>query len=165
MKTIGITSGIVVVLFLLAPAAKADKIGDAAARAEPMRAAELAQIYGGKTWRWTEGAGYFAPDRRFVAWSGSGDAASYAEGRWSVTDAGRMCFKAVWRSKAKPASQRTCFRHRKAGASIYQLKEPDGGWYIFRSNKKNSADEYNRLKKGDAATEGLEETKAQFRSR
>ena len=38
-------------------------------------------LYSGKSWRWSDGAAYFSPDRKFVAWTGSGETASYATNR------------------------------------------------------------------------------------
>jgi hypothetical protein len=146
----------------VAQAATADQ---AAAKARPMSAGELADLYGGKTWLWAEGAGYFAPDRRFVAWSGSGAAASYATGRWTVTDSGRMCFKAVWHSKTSRDRSRTCFSHRRSDGAIYQRKGPSGPWYIFKSSKKQPTDEYSKFQRGDKATSGVHDVKSALRTR
>ena len=38
-------------------------------------------------------AGYFSPkQRRFAAWTFTG----YGDGRWFLTDPGKLCFKATW---------------------------------------------------------------------
>jgi hypothetical protein len=123
----------------------------------PMPAWELAQLYGGKSWIWGEGAGYLAPDRKFLAWSGSGDAATYATGRWLVTDGGRMCFKAVWHAKSGSGPNTTCFSHRKVGSTIVQKKEPNGQWYVFRSSEPAATDEYSKLRSGDEVSATLDQ--------
>ena len=35
----------------------------------PLGGAEVIDLYAGKTWKWKNGAAYFAPDGRFKAWS------------------------------------------------------------------------------------------------
>lgn len=121
----------------------------------PMLAWELAQLYGGKSWIWSEGAGYLAADRKFLAWSGSGADATVAKGRWLVTDGGRMCFKAVWHAKSGSGPNTTCFSHRKVGSTILQKKEPSGQWYVFRSSEPAASDEYSKLRNGDEVSATL----------
>jgi hypothetical protein len=123
----------------------------------PMPAWELAQLYGGKSWIWAEGAGFMGPDRKFIAWSGSGDAATFATGRWLVTDGGRMCFKAVWHAKSGSGPNTTCFSHRKIGSTIVQKKEPDGQWYVFKSSEPAPEDEHSKLRNGDEVSATLSE--------
>lgn len=97
-----------------------------------MTGVELYLLYRDKSWRWPNGAGRMESEgRRFVAWSGTGESASWAEGRWVVTDTGRLCMDATWHSQAEAATDRTCFSHRKHGDTIYQKKEPSGDWYVF----------------------------------
>ncbi|MDQ3558088.1 MAG: DUF995 domain-containing protein [Pseudomonadota bacterium] len=146
-----------------APQAQPADAVEAAAKARPMTAVELVQVYGGKSWMWSDGAGYLAPDRRFLAWSGAGDTATYASGRWLVTDAGRMCFKAVWEYDGGSSPALTCFSHRKDGSTIYQRKEPAGEWYVFRHSDASVESEYKKLQKGDAVTANLSLVQAQLR--
>jgi hypothetical protein len=117
---------------------------------------QLFQLYAGKTWLWTDGAGYFSPDRRFVAWSGSGKTASYAAGTWRTSDLGLLCFSATWRGSGYAAPDTTCFSHRIKGRAVYQHREPDGMWYIFRHDPVRKRDEYRKLVGGDRATAGFE---------
>ncbi len=163
MKTSSILLAAVTATTFSIAGAQAAPTKEAIANAERMDAAELVRIYSGKTWRWGEGAGYFDRNRRFVAWSGSGDAATYAEGRWSVTKTGRMCFEAVWRLKGSAAPQKTCFGHRKTGDVMYQRKEPSGDWYVFKGSRKTDDDEYNKLREGDTASKGMQKIKARIR--
>src|SRR5690606_2091616 len=71
----------------------------------------LVKMYSGKTWIWSNGGGYFAPDNRFVAWTGSKSKGSYARGTWSVSD-GRVCTKADWIDKSGSHPSKVCFEHR-----------------------------------------------------
>ena len=130
----------------------ADTGGGMSSGASPMSAKDLAGVYGDKTWVWPNGAGYFAGTGQFVAWSASGEKASYAEGKWTVTDAGRMCMEATWRTKGGSAANVTCFAHQAYGNTIYQMKEPSGEWYIFKHAKVRPKDEYAKLRKGDLAS-------------
>lgn len=128
--------------------------GGRSSGARPISAEDITGIYGGKTWVWQNGSGYFAKTGEFVAWSGSGEKATYAKGKWTVTDAGRMCMTAAWRTKAGSAENTTCFAHQASagGNTIYQMKEPSGDWYIFKHAKIRKKDEYAKLRKGDLAS-------------
>lgn len=120
-------------------------------------AEQLFEVYAGKTWIWEEGAGYFSPDRRFVAWSGSGETATYASGTWRTSDLGRMCFDAVWENTGYDQRVTTCFSHRVDGETIYQAREPNGTWYIFRHDPLRQSDEYLKLVGGDSASATYEQ--------
>jgi hypothetical protein len=120
-----------------------------APRGTAMSASEVYWLYKDRTWLWDEGAGYFAGNRRFTAWSGDGRSASYADGRWLVTEKGRMCFSATWRFQGGEKPNVTCFAHRKAGRVIYQRKEPSGSWYVFRNSPRKRTDESAKLVRGD----------------
>jgi len=127
--------------------------------AEPVSVYELFTIYHNKSWLWKSGAGYFSGDeRRFLAWGGSEDSPTYAEGRWYITEeGGKVCFKAVWHYRGGSKPKRSCFAHRKNGAVILQRSEPDGDWYIFKSAASTAADAFSKLKDGDHVTSKLEE--------
>lgn len=112
--------------------------------AVPLMAVELLQIYGGKTWRWGEGGGYFDLDgRKFRARTVSDRGETRATGTWKITDKGRLCFKARWGSDDKPVE--TCFEHVAYRGDVYQRRLPDGDWYIFRHAKTDPADEHSKL--------------------
>jgi len=117
--------------------------------AAPVSAAALYRLYRDKTWLWQNGAGFFAKDGRFSAWSGSGDEATYAEGRWWVNFLGGLCINATWRSKDWVKVNLTCFSHSKDGNLLYQKREPSGAWAVFRSFPGKPDDEYQKLRKGD----------------
>jgi hypothetical protein len=120
---------------------------------EPLTAFELLQLYQGKSWLWGDGAGYFSPEqRRFVAATGKGSTASSGEGRWLITDSGKLCFEAIWVTKDGSTPVRTCFSHRKKGANVYQKREPDGEWYVFKHSPLRKADEYAKFRLGDYVT-------------
>lgn len=117
---------------------------------EPMPASELFALYKDKSWRWTDGAGRMeSADRRFTAWVDGEKGKSWAEGRWLVTDGGRMCFKATWHSDQGAFPETTCFLHRIGNGTIYQRQEPDGAWFVFRSAKKSEDDEAAKLESVD----------------
>jgi hypothetical protein len=129
------------------------------ASAQPISAGELAEIFGDKTWQWEAGGGrFFAEGRRFVAYSEEGDKPTVAEGRWRVTE-GRLCLVARWKTKDANARNRTCFGHVRDRGTIFQRREPDGKWYVFRSYKPSPEDEISKLKSEDSVTPNVERLK------
>lgn len=113
--------------------------------------AQLAAIFGGKTWLWTDGAAYFAPGGRFVAWAGKDTAASFAKGTWSITPKGRVCFRANWVSRSGDSASRSCFGHAMRAGDLLQRREPNGEWYVFRHREADLQDEFHKLVDGDQA--------------
>ena len=123
----------------------------------PMTAVELHALYANESWRWCNGAGYMQDEGRvFKGWSGSGDDATWALGRWTVTDTGRMCLKAEWHNQSGTYNDDTCFRHMTDGQTIYQRKEPSGSWYVFRHAEPLESDEFAKLVSEDLVSEKLE---------
>lgn len=115
----------------------------------PMSPEDVMALYRGKTWVWSDGAGYFDPDTNFVAWSGSGGKQSHAEGRWVLLEDGRLCMRATWYIKTGGTKANTCFGHRIANGAIYQKRMPDGEWYVLRNAPPKSDDEYAKFRAGD----------------
>jgi len=133
-------------------------------QARAMTAYEVVVLYRNKSWQWPDGAGRMdAEGRRFTAVSGSGDAASWAEGRWLVTDRGRMCLDADWHSSAGTFPDRTCFSHRLDGDTIYQRRSPAGDWYVFKHAPAKADDEFTKLVAKDLVSAGLEEARSATR--
>ncbi|WP_163268960.1 DUF995 domain-containing protein [Chelativorans alearense] len=125
--------------------------------ARPMTGVELYMLYHDKSWQWPDGAARMHDNgRTFKAWSGSGPDASWATGRWIVTDTGRLCLKADWHTRAGTFDGKTCFAHRTDGQAIYQRKEPDGDWYVFRHEEPQEGGEPNILVRDDLVTAKLE---------
>lgn len=123
---------------------------------QAMTATELHALYANKTWKWCDGAGYMQDEGRvFKGWSGSGDAATWTIGRWTVTDSGRMCLKGAWQGQSGSYDSDTCFRHMTDGQTIYQRKEPDGSWYVFRHAEPLDSDEFAKIVAGDLVSEKL----------
>jgi len=121
-----------------------------------MTATELYNLYRDKSWQWSDGAGLMQADgRRFTAWAGSGDKATWAEGRWTVNDKGRMCFKALWHSSSGVAPARTCFSHKRVGDTIYQKRDPSQNWYVFKHSPVAEGDEFNKLVSRDLVSLNL----------
>jgi hypothetical protein len=116
----------------------------------PLTTNEIYQLYGNRSWIWSEGAGYFrAKKREFTAWSREGGSPSYGVGRWFITDPGKLCFRAEWRAKDGAAPALTCFSHRIKDGVIYQKREPSGEWYAFRNAPVRRSDEFAKLRSGD----------------
>lgn len=119
----------------------------------PLSAFELYRIYGDKTWVWNTGGGRFFDDgRRFVAWTNDKGKQSFAEGRWVVDDLGQLCMRATWTNAEGAARASTCFGHRKIGNTIYQRRQPDGNWYIFRHASVLEGDEFRKLVSTDTVS-------------
>ncbi len=100
--------------------------------AQPVPAWVLLEIYGDRTWLWESGGAWLsAPDRSFRAYSDDADGLAIGEGRFQLTDDGRLCLDGDWTGidlatgerYATPA--RRCFRHLQAGGQI--LRAPVGG--------------------------------------
>lgn len=126
----------------------------------PLSAAELYVLYGDKSWQWPDGAGRMeSAHRRFTAWVDGAKGKSWAEGQWLITDAGRMCFSADWHSGQEVFPTRTCFLHRTSNGTIFQKKESDGEWYVFRHADNREGDEADKLVSTDLVSERLHELK------
>ncbi|MBB3388498.1 hypothetical protein FHT82_001221 [Rhizobium sp. BK275] len=124
-----------------------------AATPTPLNAGELYAIYADKTWTWDTGGGRFiGEDRRFVAWVNDGGKQSFAEGRWVVDDLGQMCMRATWTNNEGAARASTCFGHRKIGNTIYQRRQPNGDWYVFRHASAKADDEFRKLVPADTVS-------------
>jgi hypothetical protein len=144
-------------------AAAAQKAPTAPKLGRPLTTDELFQLYQGRTWIWKDGAGYFSPkQRQFTSWTGEGDSASYGEGKWLLTDAGKLCFRATWTSKSGNASALTCFSHRMSGSAVYQKREPNGDWYLFKHESVQATDEYAKVRPGDYVSDRFDKLKAQL---
>ncbi|HEV2516784.1 MAG TPA: DUF995 domain-containing protein [Devosia sp.] len=131
--------------------------GDPPADALPLSAPELLQLYGNKTWKWGEGGGYFQTDGRvFRARTVGENGVTTAEGKWKITDQGRLCFEAIWVNATKSSPASTCFLHVAVGEQIYQKKLPKGGWYIFRHAKPEPGDQFSKLIRGDLVSPALQ---------
>jgi hypothetical protein len=131
--------------------------------AKPLSVSQLYALYRDKTWVWSDGGGYFAPNGQFAAWSGNGDAAGYAEGRWWVSGAdGRLCFQFTWRTRKGSSVKRDCFDHRALGDVIYQRKEPSGAWYKFKNSPNDVHDQFHALKGGDLISGSVKRLKARM---
>jgi hypothetical protein len=118
--------------------------------AEPLSAAELRDLYSDRTWRWDDGAGYFAPDGVFHAVTEEQGEHAYTMGTWNTADQGQLCFEGEWNSRDDSGEVTTCFSHRQANGTIWQRAEPDGEWTVFRSP--DEAGEYARFAQGDWVT-------------
>lgn len=118
--------------------------------AEPLSASELKELYSDRTWRWDDGAGYFAPEGEFHAITDGQDGHDYTIGTWNTAAQGRLCFKGKWNSMDDSGEVTTCFSHVQADGTVYQRAEPDGEWTVFRSP--DEAGEYARFAQGDWVT-------------
>jgi len=120
------------------------------ASATPVTAYELLVLFGGKTWLWPTGGGYMARDRTFTAWVEEGGARTFGDGRWLVTDAGRLCLEARWGEGKQATSSTTCFQHMQTvDGTIYQRSTDGGDWYVFKHAVENPTDEFNKLTAGN----------------
>ncbi len=124
--------------------------------ARPMTGVELYMMFRGKSWKWKDGAGFMRDEGRlFKAWARDGKKATWAEGRWIVTDSGMLCLKATWHSKGEAAEDKTCFSHHVLDDTIYQRREPAGDWYVFKHGKPAADDEFYRLVNEDLVSARL----------
>ncbi|MBB5701203.1 hypothetical protein FHS76_001052 [Ochrobactrum daejeonense] len=111
-----------------------------------MTPAEIYTLYRDKDWRWSDGAGRMeSRDRRFTARVDGENGRAWAEGRWRITWSGRMCLDASWHLDQGVFPNKTCFSHRIGDGTIYQKREPDGVWYVFRHAGGRKSDEARKL--------------------
>ncbi|RWC57508.1 MAG: DUF995 domain-containing protein [Mesorhizobium sp.] len=143
-----------------AAAAKESKPAEVVAAIVPT-AYELSLLYADRTWVWKNGAAYFAQgNRRLEAWTSGQDTASFAEGRWLVTEGGKMCMELAWRSKSYTGKQnRTCYSHRIQGGNIEKRKDPDGEWYSFKQSPEDTSDELRKFEVGNTKSAQFEEAR------
>jgi hypothetical protein len=114
--------------------------------ARMMTPAELYMLYHDKNWQWADGSGQMeSQNRRFTARVDGKQGKAWAEGRWRITRSSRMCFDAKWHLAQGVFPNKTCFSHRIANGTIYQKREPDGVWYVFRHAGGNKDDEARKL--------------------
>ncbi|PRD41259.1 hypothetical protein C5748_22410 [Phyllobacterium phragmitis] len=145
-----------------ATAAPSKTIPDAS-KGTPLTSAELYRLYNNRSWLWKDGAGFFSvKQRKFTAWSGKGNSGSYGVGVWFITKPGKLCFRAKWHAKDGTVPALTCFSHRKAGKVVFQKREPDGKWYVFRNAPAKSGDEYAKLRRGNYVSSRLSKIEARL---
>ena len=101
--------------------------------ARVMTAVEIHKLYRNKSWQWKNGAGRFQDtDRLFFAWSDNSKARSWAEGKWLITNTGRMCLNTTWHTNDGAYPDKVCFMHKIHSDTVYQKREPDGAWHVLR---------------------------------
>jgi hypothetical protein len=126
----------------------------------PVAAHELRQIYSDKTWRRSGGGARFIGEgRRLIAFSGKPGKTTFAEGRWKIDNDGRLCLVAVWVTQEGSAPANTCFQHVRDRGTIYQRREPDGDWYIFKTYRPKPEDEYAKLVDEDTVSPNMDRLK------
>lgn len=160
-----LAAALCVSVLALGGASQASDIAQPPAAARPMTGYELYMIYRDKSWQWPDGAGLMETNgRRFTAFSGSGDEQSLAEGRWIVTNSGRLCLQAFWFASSGIYLDRTCFAHVVHEGTIYQRKEPGGDWYVFKHATTEAGDEFNALVRQDLVSAELAAAMSKARS-
>jgi len=129
----------------------------------PLTAVELLTLVKGRSWQWSDGAGYFSDEgRRFTAFTRSKNSATYAEGRYRLTDDGRLCFIAVWHGAGGEADATTCFLHKQADGVIYQRRQDGGDWYPFQHTPLLETDEYAKFTNKDLVSSEYAKIKAEL---
>lgn len=125
-------------------------------RARIMTPGEIYVLYRDKSWQWQSGAGYMKDQgRQFIAVVDGESGKSWAEGRWVITETGRMCLRATWHSTSGAFPANTCFSHRIDDGTIYQKSEPNGEWYIFRHAQPRPDDEASKLADADLVSDQM----------
>lgn len=120
----------------------------------PMMAFEIYNLYKNKSWQWDDGAGHMTDaGRQFSAWADGEKGESWAEGRWVISETGLLCFNATWHSKQGSFPAKSCFSHRVGHGTIYQKREPDGEWYVFRHTEARENDEASKLISADLVSQ------------
>ena len=115
--------------------------GNAIAEPVPLQPQEVHAMYSGNTWVWDKGAGYFAPNGTFQAWTTDDEyGRMHATGRWFVELGGQLCYSARWYFGNTSSTSQDCFAHLASNGSVLQRDERElGQWYVF--GRRNSAGE------------------------
>ena len=143
------------------------EIARAAMAGEPLGVREMHRIYANRTWIWDDGAGFLdGRTRTFVAWTGSGADASYADGNWYMTETGNLCFRANWAAVDGDGMAATCFEHRTDGARNLPATPGRRRMVCLRANSPIQArmDEIRKLRPGEAVFSRYERNKARSRA-
>lgn len=120
----------------------------ASANERALTKAEVTELYEGKSWLWSDGAGYFGSKGRFSATAGTGKKRSTVSGGdWVASGEGRLCFSGVWKASSGRKFDRICFLHKIRDGHIYQKRLPKGEWYVFKHAEGKDGDQ--RLVPGD----------------
>nr|WP_280114221.1 DUF995 domain-containing protein [Microvirga sp. BSC39] len=123
---------------------------------------EVTQLYSDRTWVWSEGGGYFAPDGSFYAAVGSDAPSSYlARGKWQTGSSGEMCFQALWNGQSGKSVERTCFYHKMDQGKILQKKGDTGTWYVFKGSPGRKF-EFDKVLPGDRMKSKFDEVRAKY---
>jgi hypothetical protein len=138
----------------IAPAVAAAQSVEQPSGTRAMTAFEVYALYKNKSWQWVNGAGYMTDaGRQFSAWSDGEKGKTWAEGRWVISDTGALCLDATWHSEQGAFPAKTCFSHRLGGGTIYQKREPNGEWYVFRHANAREDDEAHKLVPSDLVSQ------------
>lgn len=164
MKISAGTTLFIVALVLGTVGASAASVSKRAEAARPMTINELFKLYHNRSWLWSRGAGFMANSKRRFTSIISVRERSYGEGNWYLPGRGKMCFRATWHSKDGSARTVTCFSHRKARGRIYQRREPDGDWYVFKNNPTRMRDEIRKVRHGDYVASRLKRVLRKIRA-
>ncbi len=159
----GILMGAIAASLAMPAEAQTGKPPPAASAEVPLSTKQLSDIYSGKTWLWPDGAAYFAPGGRFIAWAGTGKKESFATGSWGTPGNGRLCFRAVWVSRGGAGGSESCFAHVSKSGFLFQRKLPAGEWYVFKYPTPQPDDEFRKLVPGDKAGAEAERIREIFR--
>lgn len=131
------------------------------ADARTMTAFEIYRLYKNKSWQWDDGAGLMEDAGRKFSASGDGEKGKFrAEGRWVISDTGLMCLKATWHTGEGAFPAKTCFSHKINGKTIYQKREPDGEWYVFRHADPRENDAASKLIAADLVSQPKDDIQA-----
>ncbi|MEK0162688.1 DUF995 domain-containing protein [Phaeobacter sp. JH18-32] len=88
----------------------------------------VVELYSGKTWIWSKGGSYWAPDGSFQAvWEDS-----VGLGKWYATSKGQLCYEALWYSSEGGSGDQNkeCFRHvADSKGQLWKYSDKDQSWY------------------------------------
>lgn len=120
------------------------------ADARPLSAVELLSLYGDRTWVWAHGGAFFrSGNRTFRAYNEQEQ--TTAEGRFLLTNTGRLCLQADWHSPTGVYEDLTCFRHVRSGSTVYQQREDQDEWYVLAQDSQRPQS----IVRGDSVSDGF----------
>ena len=110
-------------------------------RVNPVSPYQLLRLYGDRTWQWQSGGvHFFTEGRRFLAYTDDESEKAIGEGRFILTEDGRICLRGEWTGITLPETDRyttdstTCFRHLENVRGIYRLQAETMNWELVMSH-------------------------------
>ena len=121
-----ITCAIVTLVIAISSTTYVDAAPD---KKNPVSGQEVASLYSGKTWIWSNGGSYWGADGSFEAVFDD----AVAVGKWYATTKGNVCYEARWKKKSANdggVEVKRCWTHVRDNQGVMWKLDPETNeWY------------------------------------